>query len=58
MIVLRFVSYYNRSISFLFVNSTKIYQFKAKDFEIKDNALCLGSISEDFIIHNMKTGLK
>ena len=38
----------------------RIYQFKAKDSEIKDYALCLGNISKDFAINNMKkkTGLK
>ena len=46
----------NRSNSFLFVNATKVYQFKAK--EINDYALCLGNISNDFTINNMKkTGL-
>ena len=51
--------YYNGSNSFLFVNATKIYQFKAKDSEIKDYTLCLGNISKDFTINNMtKTGLK
>ena len=35
--------HYNGSNSFLFVNATKIYQFKAKYFEIKDYALCLGN---------------
>ena len=39
---------------FLFVNDTKIYQFKAKNSEIKDYALCLGNISKDFTINNMK----
>ena len=38
----------------MFVNATKIYQFKAKDSEIKDHALCLGNISKDFTIKNMK----
>ena len=41
-------------IHFLFVNATKIYQFKAKCSEIKDYALHLGNISKDFIINNMK----
>ena len=42
----------------LFVNATKIYQFKAKTSEIKDYALCLGNISKDFTINNVKeTGL-
>ena len=35
--------HYNGSNSFLFVNATKIYQFKAKDSEIKDYALRLGN---------------
>ena len=49
---------YNGSNSFLFVNATKIYEFKAKDSEIKDYALCLGNVSNDFTINNMKkTGL-
>ena len=51
--------HYNGTNSFLFVNATKVYQFKAKNSEIKDYALCLGNISKDFTIHNMKkTGLK
>ena len=33
--------HYNGSNSFLFINVTKIYQFKAKDSEIKKNILCL-----------------
>ena len=36
--------HYNGSNSFLFVNDTKIYQFKAKDSETKDDTLCLGNI--------------
>ena len=52
----RFVSslHYNGSDSFLFVNATKVYQFKAKNSEIKDYALCLGNISKDFTINNVK----
>ena len=51
--------HYNGSNSFLFVNARKIYQFKAKNSEIKDYALCLGNISKDFTIKNMtKTELK
>ena len=50
---------YNGSNCFLFVNATKVYQLKAKNSEIKDYALCLGNVSKDFIINNMKkTGLK
>ena len=36
---------YNGSNSFLFVNTTNIYQCKAKDSEIKKYLLCLGNIS-------------
>ena len=35
--------HYNGSNSFLLVNATKIYQFKAKDSEINNYTLCLGS---------------
>ena len=35
------------SNSFLFVNTTKIYQFKAKNSEAKPYALRLGNISKD-----------
>ena len=45
--------HYNGSSSFLFVNATKIYQFKAKNSEIKGYALCLGSISNNFTTSNM-----
>ena len=51
--------HYNGSNSFFFGNATKIYQFLPKHSEIKDYALCLGSISKDFENNNMKrTGLK
>ena len=43
----------NESNSFLFVNATKIDQFKAKDSEIKDYAIYLGNISKDFTINNL-----
>ena len=36
-----------------------MYQFKAKDSEIKPYSLCLGNISKDFTIDNVKkTSLK
>ena len=42
----------------MFVNATKIHQFKAKDFEIKRYPLCLENISKDFTVDNTKkTGL-
>ena len=45
---------------FLFVDITKIYQFKVKDSEMKNYTLCLGNIAKDFTVNNMgkKTGLK
>ena len=46
--------HYNGSNSFLFVNATKAYQFKVKNSEKKDYALCLGNISKDFTINNLK----
>ena len=50
--------HYTGSHSFLFVNATKIHQFKAKDSEIKDYAPCLGNFSKDFTINDMKkTGI-
>ena len=46
--------HFNGSNSFLFVNATKVYQFKAENSEIKDYALCLGNVSKYFTINNMK----
>ena len=43
--------HYNGSNSILFVNATKIYQFKAKDPKIKDHALPLVNIAKTF--HNL-----
>ena len=45
--------HYNGSNSFLFVNATKIYQFKAKNSKIKYYALSLGNISKDFTINKI-----
>ena len=45
---------YNGTNRFFFVNATKIYQLKAKDFEIKDYTLFLGNILKDFTIDNVK----
>ena len=45
---------YNESNSFLFIKATTIYQFKAKYSEIKDYVLCLGNISKDITINNMR----
>ena len=38
----------------LFGNGTEIYKFKAKDSEIVASPLCLGNISKDWLIDNMK----
>ena len=49
----------NGANSYLFVNGTEIIKFKAKDSEITAYPLCLGSISKDWSVDNMKkTGLK
>ena len=50
--------HYNGANSYLFVNGTEIHKFKAKDSEIVTTLLCLGNISKDFSVDNMKkTGL-
>ena len=46
--------HYNGSNSFLFVNAVKMYQFKAKDSDIKRYPLCLGNISKGYTLGNMK----
>ena len=46
--------HYNGSNIFLLVKGTKVYQFKSKNPEIKDNTLCLGNLSKDFTFDNMK----
>ena len=38
----------------MFVNGTEIYKFKAKDSEIVAASLCLGNISKDWSVYNMK----
>ena len=45
---------YNGANSYLFVNGTKIYKFKAKDSEIAATLFCLGNISKDWSVDNMK----
>ena len=40
--------------SYLFVNGTEIYKFKAKDSEIVATPLCLGNISKKWSADNMK----
>ena len=50
--------HYNGATSYLFINGKQIHKFKAKDSEIKATPLCLGNISKDWTVDNMKkTGL-
>ena len=52
------ILHYNGANSYLFVNGTEIYKFKAKDSEIVATPLWLVNISKDWSIDNMKkTGL-
>ena len=46
--------HYNGANSYLFVNGTEIYKFKAKGSEIVASPLCLGNISKDWSVDNMK----
>ena len=39
--------------SFLFFDAVKMYQFKAKDSEIKPYTYCLGNISKAFTVNNI-----
>ena len=42
--------HYNGANSYLFVNGTEIYKFKAKDSEIVASLLCLGNIAKDWLM--------
>ena len=46
--------HYNGGNSYLFVNGTDFYKFKAKDSEIVATPLCLGNISKYWPADNMK----
>ena len=46
--------HYNVANSYLFVNGTEIIKFKGKDSEIVATPLCLGNISKDWSVDNMK----
>ena len=51
--------HYNEANRYLFVNVTEIIKFKSKHSEIVAYSFCLGNISKDLSIDNMKkTGLK
>ena len=44
----------NGANSYLFVNGSEIYTFKAKDSEISVGPICLGNISKNWSVDNMK----
>ena len=46
--------HYNGANSYLFVNGTEIIKFKVKDSNIVASPLCLGNISKDWSVDNMK----
>ena len=46
--------HYNGANSYLCVNGTEIYKFKAKDYEIIASPLYLANISKDWSADNMK----
>ena len=46
--------HYNGAKRYLSVNITEIYKFKAKDSEIVASPVCLGNISKDWLVDNMK----
>ena len=46
--------HYNGANCYLFVNGTEVYKFKAKDSKIVATPLCLGNISKDCSVDNMK----
>ena len=46
--------YYNEANSCLFVNGTEIIKFKARDSKIVATPLCLGNISKDSSVDDMK----
>ena len=46
--------HFNEANRYLFVNGTEVYKFKAKDSKIVASPLCLGNISKNWLIDNMK----
>ena len=46
--------HYNGANSYLFVNGTEVHKFKAEDSGINAIPLCVGNISKDFSVDNMK----
>ena len=48
------IFHYNGANSYLFVNGTGIYKFKGKDSQTVATPLCLGNISKNWSVDNMK----
>ena len=46
--------HYNGANTYLFVNDREIYKFKAKYSEVFVGPICLGNISKDWSVDNMK----
>ena len=46
--------HYNGANSYIFANDVEIIEFKAKDSEIVATLLCLGTVSKDISVDNMK----
>ena len=49
-----FSLHFNGANSYLFVNGTEIHKFKAKESEISLGSICIGNISKDWSVDNMK----
>ena len=47
--------HYDGANSYLLVNGTEIHRFNAKDSKLVAAPLCLGNISKDWLVDNMKT---
>ena len=45
---------YDGAKSCLFINGTEIFKIKAKDSKFVAHPLCLGNISKDWSVNNMK----
>ena len=46
--------HYNKENSYSFVNGTEIIKFKSEEPEILAHSLCLGNISKDWSVDNLK----
>ena len=46
--------HYNGANSYLFADGSEVIKFKAKDSEMVASSLCLGNISKDLSLNNMK----